>query len=486
MALTLAFAKRYGVLLDETHSAESITVEYHMHPKLTVLLELRRALAKPLLLKQISEAAFQEKLLTQYDAHTSNSIHLAKDLGESLDLHRLVEALPQTEDLLDSRDDAPIIRLLNALFNEAIKENASDIHIEPFETQIIIRFRVDGILHEILSLQRILAPLVLSRIKVMAKLDIAEKRLPQDGRILLHIGHHTIDVRVSVIPTNHGERAVLRLLDQRNTPLDLTALGMDDTTQKAVQQIIAKPHGILLVTGPTGSGKTTTLYAILTLLNNKKRNILTVEDPVEYDLEGIGKTQVNPKIDMTFAKGLRAMLRQDPDVVMVGEIRDLETAQIAIQASLTGHLVLSTLHTNSAIGAMTRLIDMGAEPFLIASSLSGILAERLVRLLCPHCKAPRAPSPAEMQMLELTPYGTYTLYYPKGCEQCKQSGYLGRSGIYEFITIDETLRKMIHERASEQALQHYARLASKSLQQDGFRRVLAGETTLEEILRVTG
>jgi general secretion pathway protein E len=319
----------------------------------------------------------------------------------------------------------------------------------------------------------------------MAKLDIAEKRLPQDGRITLRIGGRAVDVRVSTMPTNHGERAVLRLLDKQSARLDLTHLGMEEKSLNLLEELILRPHGIILVTGPTGSGKTTTLYAVLTVLNDNKRNILTVEDPIEFDLAGVGQTQVNPKIEMTFAKGLRAILRQDPDVVMIGEIRDLETAQIAIQSSLTGHLVLSTLHTNSAIGAITRLDDMGVEPFLLASSLSGVLAQRLIRLLCKHCKIAMPLTPSECQLMGIAYDAQAVIYRPAGCSQCRQSGYAGRSGVYDFIKIDDTLRTMIHDQASEQKMRQYAREFFTSLRQDGYRRVLKGDTSLEEVLRVT-
>jgi general secretion pathway protein E len=412
-------------------------------------------------------------------------MHMAEDLGDALNLADLMHELPKAEDLLEKQDDAPIIRLLNALLSEAIKEGASDVHIETFEDHVTIRFRVDGILRGVLEPPRVLAPLIISRIKVMARLDIAEKRLPQDGRITLRIGGRAVDVRVSTMPTNHGERAVLRLLDKQSARLDLAELGMDPVTLGLFTKLLAKPHGIILVTGPTGSGKTTTLYAGLTILNDKKRNILTVEDPIEYDLVGIGQTQVNTKIDMTFAKGLRAILRQDPDVVMVGEIRDLDTAQIAIQASLTGHLVLSTLHTNSAIGAITRLDDMGVEPFLLASSLTGVLAQRLIRLLCPHCKKCEKASLSECELLGVSVDAAPMICHPVGCELCRHSGYLGRSGVYELIAIDDTLSTMIHDRASEQKMRKYARGLFPSIRQDGYSHVLKGNTSLEEVLRVT-
>jgi general secretion pathway protein E len=482
--LRFAFAKRYGVLI-ESMEGDAAKVVYFRQPPLHVLTEIRRQLKKPLTLHQISEEAFTASLVKTYETDSTTAMHMAEDLGESLNLSQLMHELPKAEDLLEKQDDAPIIRLLNALLSEAIKEGASDVHIETFEDHVTIRFRVDGILREVLEPPRILAPLIISRIKVMARLDIAEKRLPQDGRITLRIGGRAVDVRVSTMPTNHGERAVLRLLDKQSANLDLAQLGMEPATLNLLRNLIAQPHGIILVTGPTGSGKTTTLYAGLTVLNDKRRNILTVEDPIEYDLVGIGQTQVNSKINMTFAKGLRAILRQDPDVVMVGEIRDLETAQIAIQASLTGHLVLSTLHTNSAIGAITRLDDMGVEPFLLASSLTGVLAQRLVRLLCEHCKKPMLASASECALLGVDESTSPVIYTATGCDQCRFLGYAGRSGVYELVAIDDTLRTMIHDGAAEQKLRKHGRALFPSLRQDGYRKVLQGQTSLEEVLRVT-
>lgn len=482
--LRFAFAKRHGVLVASTDDNTAV-VMYHQMPPLAVLTEIRRLVQMPIELHQVSSEAFNEQLVKAYETDSSTAMLLAEDLGESLNLTDLMHQLPKAEDLLEKQDDAPIIRLLNALLSEAIKEEASDVHIETFEDHVTIRFRIDGILREILEPPRILAPLIISRIKVMARLDIAEKRLPQDGRITLRIGGRAVDVRVSTMPTNHGERAVLRLLDKQTAHLDLTHLGMDAKSLELFVSLIKKPHGIILVTGPTGSGKTTTLYSGLIILNDKKRNILTVEDPIEYDLVGIGQTQVNSKINMTFAKGLRAILRQDPDVVMVGEIRDLETAQIAIQASLTGHLVLSTLHTNSAIGAITRLDDMGVEPFLLASSVIGVLAQRLMRLLCNDCKKPMPATARECEVMGIAENSSAVIYHPVGCSNCRHTGYAGRSGVYELIAIDETLRTMIHDRAAELQMRKYARSLYPSLRQDGFRRVLKGETSLEEILRVT-
>lgn len=482
--LRFSFAKKHGVILASSDN-QLAEIVYHQPPTLTVLAELRRQLQMPLHLKQVSQHDFNELLVKTYETDSASAMLLAEDLGDSLNLSDLLHDLPKAEDLLEKQDDAPIIRLLNALLSEAIKEGVSDVHIETFEDRVLIRFRVDGVLREVVEPPRVLAPLIISRIKVMARLDIAEKRLPQDGRITLRIGGRAVDVRVSTMPTNHGERAVLRLLDKQSSRLDLVELGMEPKALALLTQLINRPHGIILVTGPTGSGKTTTLYAGLTVLNNESRNILTVEDPIEYDLAGIGQTQVNNKINMTFAKGLRAILRQDPDVVMVGEIRDLETAQIAIQASLTGHLVLSTLHTNSAIGAITRLDDMGVEPFLLASSLTGVIAQRLARLLCTACKRPEPATPSECALLGISADQETIIYHAVGCELCRSSGYAGRSGIYEVIGIDETLRTMIHDGVAEQQMRKYARGLFPSLRQDGFRQVLKGSTSLEEILRVT-
>jgi general secretion pathway protein E len=479
--IPFSFAKRFGVLLS-TIENDIATIIFHAKPSPATLTELRRFLAMPLTLAQVSEEAFTKFLVKTYETDSSLAMQMAEDMGDDMDLFHLMQELPKPEDLLEKQDDAPIIRLLNALLSEAIKEGASDVHIETFEDKVLIRFRVDGVLREILEPQRILAPLIVSRIKVMAKLDIAEKRLPQDGRITLRIGGHAVDVRVSTMPTSHGERIVLRLLDKQNAHLDLAQLGMKPSILKLMQKIIASPHGILLVTGPTGSGKTTTLYAALSALNNASRNILTVEDPIEYDLSGIGQTQVNHKVQMTFAKGLRAILRQDPDVVMVGEIRDVDTAQIAIQASLTGHLVLSTLHTNSAVGAITRLVDMGVEPFLLASSLVGVLAQRLVRMLCGHCKKPQPATASECSLLGVQ---QAQIFMPAGCDQCRNTGYNGRSGVYELIAINETLRVMIHDKSPEQQVKKYARTLFPSIRQDGYELVLEGKTSLEEIVRVT-
>lgn len=479
--LPFAYAKRHNVVLSE----DGNSLFHGPHPATKILLEVRRYAQRPLQFQEVSAEQFENLLAHTYAIHSDTAMQMVEDIGEDLDLSQLVHDLPKTEEILESDDDAPIIRLLNALFSQAIKQQASDIHIEPFEEHLLVRFRIDGILREVLRPPRILASLLISRVKVMARLDIAEKRLPQDGRISLRVAGRPVDVRVSTLPSGHGERVVMRLLDKKAAQLDLRHLGMAPEILAIMEKTIRKPHGIILVTGPTGSGKTTTLYAVLTVLNDSKRNILTVEDPIEYYLPGIGQTQVNYKVDMTFARGLRAILRQDPDVVMVGEIRDLETAQIAVQASLTGHLVLSTLHTNSAIGAITRLQDMGVEPFLLASSLIGIAAQRLVRILCNHCKQAAQATPGECKILGVDPHHPPIIYHTKGCTECHQLGYRGRTGIYEIIAVDDKLRVMIHEKTSEQQMENYARTLSSSIRQDGSRQVLLGNTTIEELLRVT-
>jgi len=478
------FARRHGLLVTEiSESNADVVLSPDAVP--AALVELRRFTGRHLTFRQVGREEFDALLASTYEQGSDEAMQMMEGLGDDLDLFQVAQALPETEDLLESEDDAPIIRLINALLTEAIKENASDIHIEPFENRLVVRFRVDGVLREVLQPQRVLAPLLVSRIKVMAKMDIAEKRLPQDGRISLRVAGRAVDVRVSTLPSGHGERVVLRLLDKQAGRLDLSHLGMSAEGRAVMDRLIQMPHGIILVTGPTGSGKTTTLYAALERLNNKRCNIMTVEDPIEYYLDGIGQTQVNTKVEMSFARGLRAILRQDPDVVMVGEIRDLETAEIAVQSSLTGHLVFSTLHTNSAVGAVTRLRDMGVEPFLLSSSLIGVLAQRLVRVLCEHCKEPYTASSSDCEIMGLDPANPPTLYRAMGCTACNHLGYRGRTGIYELITIDDEMRTRIHDGESELQLEAYARQYAPGMRQDGWRRVLAAETTLEEVLRVS-
>jgi general secretion pathway protein E len=398
---------------------------------------------------------------------------VAGEIEADLELSRVMQETQAIEDLLDVEDDAPIIRMINALLTQAARDGASDIHIEPFEQASVVRFRIDGSLRDVVRPKKGLHAALISRIKIMAQLDIAEKRLPQDGRITLKVGGKPLDVRVSTLPTGFGERAVLRLLDKEAGRLTLSNLGMSDTCMDGVDGLIRQPHGILLVTGPTGSGKTTTLYAALQRLDVRSMNILTVEDPIEYELPGVGQTQVNPKIDMTFARALRALLRQDPDVIMIGEIRDLETAQIAVQASLTGHLVLATLHTNDAASAVTRLIDMGIEPFLLSSSLLGVLAQRLVRKLCTHC---RKPETVDGRLV----------YHAVGCEHCGYTGYQGRTGIYELLLVDEAIQRLIHNGGSEPEIrQRAAERGMVTMRADGQRWIDAGVTAPEEVVRAT-
>lgn len=481
--LNFGFAKRNKVLL-ETNETPAV-LYFTTDTPFSVFAEVRRFFGEPFRPKEIPADQFENLLTSAFQRDSSAAKQLMEDIGNESDLFALAEDLPDTEDLLDSEDDAPIIKLINAMLGEAIKEGASDIHIETFENQLVVRFRVDGVLREILRPNRKMSSMLVSRIKVMAKLDIAEKRVPQDGRITLRIAGRAVDVRVSTMPSSHGERVVLRLLDKNNARLNLEDLGMTKVNRDHFSSLIRKPHGIILVTGPTGSGKSTTLYAGLSEINSKDRNILTVEDPIEFDLQGIGQTQVNPRVDMTFARGLRAILRQDPDVVMVGEIRDIETAQIAVQASLTGHLVLSTLHTNTAAGAITRLEDMGIEAFLLSSSLLAVLSQRLVRTLCSECKKPHEPNLQEAQILGLQAGQTHTIYSPGGCAACNQTGYRGRTGIHELLLVDEKIRDMMHAGHGEQAIEKHIRQYTPSIREDGCRKVVAGITSLEEVLRVT-
>lgn len=426
----------------------------------------------------------------------------AKEVMEGLageDLSSVATEFESPKDLMELTEEAPIIRLLNALLQQAVKENASDIHIEPYERELEVRLRVDGMLHRVLSPPKIIQEALVSRVKIMANLDIAEKRLPQDGRIRLLVAGRDIDIRVSIVPTYMGERIVLRLLDRKQGLKGLWEMGFDEKDVGRLEALLTRTNGIILVTGPTGSGKTTTLYAALNRIHTEDKNIITVEDPVEYQLKGIGQIQVNPRIGLTFASGLRSILRQDPDVIMVGEIRDVETAEIAIQASLTGHLVLSTLHTNDAASAIARLLDMGIEPFLIASSLVAVLAQRLVRTICPHCKEAYEPSEAEKQYFRINnPQKTESennsalrtshsiiLYRGKGCDKCRGTGYAGRTGIFEILYVDSACRQLITERRDAQAIKERAASSGmKTLFSDGLNKVLKGETTLEDVLRV--
>jgi general secretion pathway protein E len=477
------FAKAKGIIT--ARPVESgIEVWLKHGVQAATIAEVRRITGKPLQPVMLDAATFDACLGQVYTREDNAAEKLMGDIGQEVDLAQLAQELPEITDLLEAEDDAPIIRLINALLTQALKENASDIHVEVFEARSLVRFRVDGTLRDVLEPPRALHAAIVSRIKVMASLDIAEKRLPQDGRITLRIAGRPVDVRVSTLPCGHGERVVLRLLDKQAGRLQLDSLGMSPPIRAALDDLIHEPHGIVLVTGPTGSGKTTTLYAALSRLDAKTLNMMTVEDPVEYDLDGVGQTQVNPRIDMTFGRALRAILRQDPDVVMIGEIRDLETAQIAVQASLTGHLVLATLHTNDAAGAVTRLIDMGVEPFLLASSLLGVLAQRLVRKLCLSCRKPYTPDEAER--FALKNHGPEQIYAAVGCPLCNWTGYSGRSGIYELLLVDDAIRRMVHDVSAEHLLRDHARgRGMVSLREDGLRYVATGKTTLEEVLRVT-
>jgi general secretion pathway protein E len=481
--LPYAFAKSKGVLAARV-TGGTLEVWIRPYPQAATLAEVRRIAGKPIREVLLTPEEFDHCLALAYTREPSAAETIVEDLGDNVDLAKLTESLPEVTDLLEAENDAPIIRLINALLTQAVREGASDVHLEIFESRALVRFRVDGALRDVVEPRRGLHPAMVSRIKVMASLDIAEKRLPQDGRIALRIAGRAIDVRVSTIPTNSGERVVLRLLDKAAGRLTLDALGMSAPARDAVDELIHAPHGIFLVTGPTGSGKTTTLYSALSRLDRKTRNILTVEDPVEYELDGVGQTQVNPRIEMTFARALRAILRQDPDVVMIGEIRDLETAQIAVQASLTGHLVLATLHTNDAPGAVTRLIDMGIEPYLLASTLNGVLAQRLVRKLCVACRTPYEPDAAERSVFGGD--APERLYRATGCGACNFSGYRGRTGIYELFTAGDDTRRLIHDTAAESELRDRAVAGGMiRLREDGLRWVREGATSLDEVLRVT-
>ena len=465
--LPYAFAKANTLLLEDDGQQLVLWADENTPPsalaEVTRLFEIDRYECE-------AKTTLTQRISAVYAGGESSAAAVIGEVESGVDLSRMMQDLPAVEDLLEAANDAPIIRMLNALLTQAAKDGASDIHIEPYERSSAVRFRVDGTLREVVQPNKALHAALISRLKIMAELDIAEKRLPQDGRISLRIGGRAIDVRVSTLPSSHGERAVLRLLDKSESKFTLEGLGMGAEVLQAFNKLVNQPHGIVLVTGPTGSGKTTTLYASLGRVDTATTNILTVEDPVEYELQGIGQTQVNPKIDLTFAKALRAILRQDPDVIMIGEIRDFETAQIAIQASLTGHLVLATVHTNDAVSSVTRLIDMGVEPFLLSSSLLGVLAQRLVRKLCPLCKRE----------------DTHGQWHPVGCEHCGHTGYKGRTGVYELMVADDEVRALVHNRSGEAQLWLAAEAAGlRSMREDGQRLIEAGITSPEEVLRVT-
>ena len=476
------FARRKGVLVKPEEN-QRYQLICHPEAEAAAIQEVVRSYGEPSQFSQVSATDFDRQLAQTYDAQRTSTSELVEGL-EQVNLDSLMEALPRIEDLLETENEAPIIRLINGLFSEALKLHASDIHIETFEQMLLVRFRVDGVLMEVLRPPRKLAPMLVSRIKVMAQLDIAEKRQPQDGRITVRTAGREVDIRVSTLPSIYGERVVMRLLDKTADLMQLNELGMPDKVLTRYRELLAQPNGILLITGPTGSGKTTTLYASLNHLNDATRNILTVEDPVEYAIAGIGQTSVNLKAGMTFAKGLRAILRQDPDVVMLGEIRDLETASIAVQASLTGHLVLSTLHTNSALGAIARLRDMGVEPFLLASSLKGVMAQRLVRRLCPECSEPRSLRDSERALLGASGAHLTQVHQAKGCPACQHSGYRGRVGLYEFVPVDAELAEQIHDGVAESKIAAQVFSQWPDLLSAGVERLQRGETTLEDLLRV--
>ncbi|MBQ74572.1 MAG: type II secretion system protein GspE [Gammaproteobacteria bacterium] len=482
--LPFGFAKRHRVILMPKEDS-GLVVVYKVGLTNQVLAEVRRFTGADFECREVDSPTFDRNLSSTYQDDSGEAMQMIEDLGEEMDLGSIADLIPETGDLLEHEDDAPIIKLINSLLTEAIKVDASDIHIETYETRLVVRFRVDGVLREVVSPRRALAPLLVSRIKVMAKLDIAEKRLPQDGRISVRVGGKEVDVRVSTIPASNGERVVMRLLDKQEGRRDLGHLGMSPADMESMEKVVARPHGILLVTGPTGSGKSTTLYACLGQLNDRTRNILTVEDPIEYDVEGIGQTQVNTKADMTFAKGLRAILRQDPDVVMVGEIRDYETADISVQASLTGHLVLSTIHTNTAVGALTRLENMGVQPYLLSNSIVGLLAQRLVRVLCEHCRERTVADDFEVEFLNGDAKKPQIIYKAVGCEECAHEGYRGRTGIYEVVVVDDEMRRMIHGGTSELDIEKHARNSTTNIREDGRKKILQGITTIDEVLRVT-
>jgi general secretion pathway protein E len=476
------FAKRFGVaLLDEEDGRPTVALREGGDPR--ALIEVRRYLAKPFDVETMPQEQFDRILSERYAMDHHAAADAAGSLGLGDDLAHLATDLPTAEDLLDSADDAPAIRLINGIIADAARQGVSDIHIEPYETGLVVRMRIDGLLRETLRMPPHVAPVVVSRIKVMSRLDIAERRVPQDGRIGLTLGGKLLDVRVSTLPSRAGERVVLRILDKESVGISLDTIGMPPAVHSLFREALAEPNGIVLVTGPTGSGKTTSLYAGLRILNDQTRNILTVEDPVEYAIDGVGQTQVNEKVGFSFATGLRAILRQDPDVVMVGEIRDRETADIAVQASLTGHLVLSTVHTNDAIGAITRLRDMGIEPFLLASTLRAVIAQRLVRRLCPACREPVQASGSVSDLLGFEEGAT--IYQSRGCAECSGTGYKGRIGVFEAVRIDDTIRRLINAGGDEASISAHAFRAAPTLSAAARALVREGVTTAEEAVRIS-
>ena len=477
--LPYEFARSYRLLV--TEQKDRIVVS--STAPLWALLEVERAYGSELSVENLDDKNFDLMLSDLYSGRAHSSLSVMEDIKEFVDIESAATALEEASDLLDAENDAPIIRLLNAIFAESLREKASDIHIESYEKKASVRFRLDGVLRTVLEPSIQIIPLLVSRIKVMSKLDIAEKRLPQDGRMSVKLGGKNIDLRVSTIPASHGERVVMRVLDKEAGNLQVDDLGMPQRMKKKLDELIMRPHGIILVTGPTGSGKTTSLYAALQQMERNERNIMTVEDPVEYDLPGVSQTQINLRAGMTFARGLRAILRQDPDVILIGEIRDGETAEIATQASLTGHLVFATLHTNTASGAITRLQDLGVDSFLLASTVRGILSQRLLRILCIECRKAESPDEFNRALLQIS--DETKIYSSCGCMSCNNTGYSGRQALFELVTIDSELQTLIHDGAGELELEKAVRQTVPSLREAGFELVLSGSTTIEEVLRVT-
>lgn len=482
LQVTYSFARDKGIVVIPGRTGLTLAVREGADP--SALIEARRVVGIPAHLEAMSQPAFERCLSDAFGQSRLDGTAAEAAAGTGGDLESLFDGLPQTEDLLAGDTDAPIISLINGLLQDAIRRRASDIHIDPFEDKLSVRYRIDGELQEVFtSSRRVAAPLV-SRIKVMSRLDIAEKRMPQDGRISLTLGGRALDVRVATLPTRYGERVALRLLDTRQALMGLETLGMDDKTEERFRKALSEPNGVILVTGPTGSGKTTTLYSALAQLNTGRVNIMTLEDPVEYGLDGISQTPMDHKVGLTFAATLRSILRNDPNIVMVGEIRDVETAEVALEFALTGRLALSTIHTNSSAGAITRLRDMGVESFLLASTLRAVLAQRLVRKLCTHCREAYSPPAALLERLGLENRTDLTLYRPIGCAACGNTGYESRLGVYELLMIDSQIRRMIHEGATEEEIERAAFAKSDMLFQNGLRHVLSGDSSAEELLHV--
>lgn len=486
--IPIGMAKKYKFVPLQVEGDDTIVVATAQPLDLQIFDELRFLLKKKVRLVAAPEGAVLRVINLLYDQETDNPEQVVQGLTGEEEEERVWSELEEVEDLLDDASEAPMIKLVNLFLSQAIRARASDIHIEPYQDEVKVRYRIDGVLYNMHTLPRRFHSAITSRVKIMAKLNIAEKRLPQDGRIMIKIADKDVDIRVSVIPTTFGERIVLRLLDKRSIFYSLEEIGLSPDKLVVINHLIRGANGIILVTGPTGSGKTTTLYAALDKINSSDKNIITIEDPVEYQLFGIGQIQVNPKIGLTFATGLRSIVRQDPDVILVGEIRDLETAEISIHAALTGHLVFSTLHTNDAPGAITRLIDMGIEPFLVASSVVAIIAQRLMRVICPSCKEPYKPERALLSEIGLTPSQLKgkTLYRGKGCSRCLGTGYRGRTGIYEILTVDDPTRSLVLKTSDSATIKaEGVKRGMMTLRDDAVRKVLDGVTTIEEVLRVT-